>query len=374
MTSAKMIERLKALQGAGKPFVSLYLNTEAARELGVEELALRWRSLRDQISGEVPEKALLLLEEVVEGSHRKGHGLAAFTFGEEMHLRRFLASPITDSIASGPLPSMIPLIEWIQDHPTYAVVVADRQGADIHVVGGMDEDETIEVEGDHDEIRKSNPGGWSQRRFQNRAEDSWEQNAEKVAKELDLIVRQEALPLVIVMGDVRAVAYLKENASPEVAGLIQILDTAPPTDDALDEVREEVEQTVAALTGRSTEAILSKFLEERGQSDLATDGLEATLAALRIAQVETLLVARDGVEGSAWFSRSDVTQAAAERSTLSDIGMDDLEEAPASDVLVRLALGTGAAIRVIPTLPQEHGPTGGVGAILRFTTEGVDAG
>ena len=369
MNDEKLIERLQALQSDSQPCVSLYLNTQVEREQGPEELKLRWRAFREEVAGKVPDKALLLLDDVVEGSHRKGDGLMAFTAGEELKLRLFLNHPVPDFVRGGPLPHLLPLFDWKQDHPTYAVVVADRRGADIHVVGGFQGEEVTEIEGDHDELRKVSPGGWSQRRFQNRAEDSWERNAEQVAQAVDRIVREDQIELVLVTGDVRAVAYLKDNVAPAVAPRIHELDAAPPTDDDLEQIRGDVERSVSSLTGRLTELALSKFLEERGQSDLAADGLADTISALRMAQVDTLFVSPDGPGENVWFSPVDQTQAATDRSTLSEIGLDDLQEAPAVDVVVRQAIATGAAIRVIPKLGEKHGPRDGVGATLRYRTE-----
>lgn len=372
MPNDNLNERLQALYEGSSPFVSLYLDTSAAKERGPEEVQLRWQALRGQTAPETPEKALLMIDDLVEGSHQRGEGLIAISSGEEIVYNRSLDRPIRDAIGSGALPSLLPLFEYKQDSPVYAVVVADRQNAHIHVVGGMREDVTVEVEGDHDVLRKVNAGGWSQRRYQQRAEDSWEQNAADVAETLGKIVTAEPVELVVVMGDVRATAYLKEHAGQELAGLIHQLDTAPPTEDAIEEVREEIEAAVAELTGRTLDKKLEKFLEERGQDDLSADGPEATMEALRMAQVDTLLIEPDRVSGTAWFSRSDLTQGSLEAAQLKEIGLDDLEEAALADVLVRMALGTGAHISVVPELNDDQGPSSRVGAILRYKTGGQE--
>ena len=369
MQQDKLMDRLQALYDGEGPFVSLYLNTHAGKEQGPGEVGLRWRALRSQAEAGIPEKALLLLDDLVDGSYQRGHGLIAITSGEEVVYSRSLERPIGDAIGSGALPSLLPLLEYRQDNPVYAVVVADRQSAHIHVVGGMRQETTVEVQGDHDELRKVNPGGWSQRRYQQRAEDSWEQNAADVAETLRKIVLAEHIELVVVMGDVRATSYLKEHAGPEVSGILQQLDTAPPTDDALDGVRDEIEAAVASLTAARVKTTLEKFLEERGQHDLCADGVDATFEALRMAQVGTLLLAPARIQGTAWFSRSDMTQGARTADPLKEIGLDDLEEGPLEDVLVRLALGTGADVRIVPEVSDDQGPSGGVGAILRYSTD-----
>jgi peptide subunit release factor 1 (eRF1) len=365
----RLIRDLQSLGESSGPFVSLCLNTEAERELGPQELQTRWRGLRDQLADDsVPDKALSLLDDVVDGSHLKGDGLVAITSGEELAFRRFLSSPLPDSIRSGALPHLLPLLDHGQEHPSYAVVLIDRTGAEIHVIHEMGDDETFEIEGEDDELRKVGPGGWSQRRFQNRAEDSWERNAEQVATELDRIVRSEGLDLVLTMGDVRAKAFLKDNAGQELAAVLHEVDTAPPTSDRLEEVRGEIEAAVAELTANRIEGTLERFAEERGQNDLVADGMEATFAALRMSQVDTLLISRE-IEGQAWFHRGDPMQGAIDKTVLDELGLDDIQDAAAEDVLVTFALATGASVSVIPDLGPESGPREGVGALLRFRTE-----
>jgi len=365
------IERLQRLEEGPGPFLSLTLETRADSERAPQRIATRWRDLRRQkASQQIPEKALLLLDDVVDGAHRQGRGLVAVTSGEDLIYRRHLPDAIGDDLRAGSLPHLLPFFDWLQHHPAYAVVVVDRTGGEIHVVGSWGEEETIEIEGEHDEIRKVNAGGWSQRRFQNRAEDSWEQNAEEVAERLTQIMRGEALKLAVILGDVRARSFLREHAPSDIGASLFELDVDPHYRDDLENVRGEIEVAVAGLIARKVDSTLERFLEERGQEDLAADGLETTLAAFRMAQVETLLVRSSGLEEPAWFSSSDMSQGATRRETLEESGITDLAQASTDEVLVRLALGTGAAVCVIPELGEDHGPAGGVGAILRYRSEG----
>jgi hypothetical protein len=334
MTRDALIDRLSTLQEGSGPFVSLYLETRGDYEQAPQQIQTRWRDFRrERASDGVPEKALLLLDDLVEGAHREGRGLFALTDGEELSFVRHLPQEISDGVSVGPLPSLLPFLEWVQEHPAYAIVNVDRTGGEIHVVGVWGET-TIEVEGEHDEIRKVNPGGWSQRRFQNRAEDSWEQNAEAVAEQLTKIMRAEGLTLGVLLGDVRARSFLKEHVPSEIAGSLLELDVDPHHGDDFQNVRGEIEAAVARLVADKIETELARFREERGQSDLASDGVAATFAALRIGKVETLLV-RPGLEGSAWFSRSNLSQGDFQKTTLTEIGIEDVSEGPLDDVKVR---------------------------------------
>jgi peptide subunit release factor 1 (eRF1) len=347
------------------PFVSVYLNTEGAREDAAEELELRWRGMRDKALEEgASETALAAIDGIASGAHRKGDGLAVFAAGDEIILRRFLSRPVADSISVGATARVLRLLEWQQDNPRYAVVLSDRRGAEIHVISGHETETTAEVEGSDDwPIQKVAPGGWSQRRFQNRAENSWEANAKTVVDELAKIASAEDLDFVVIAGDVRAIQFIKEHLPQEIAATTFELATEPHQ---LDDIREELDKTAAAWVGQSVEETLAKFQEERGQNDLAVEGKEATFEALRKAQVDKLLISPGRVDEVAYFSRSDLTQASLDRKQLAELNMTDIEEADAADVLVRAAIGTGARVIAIPELGKQHGPREGVGALLRY--------
>ena len=97
---------------------------------------------------------------------------------------------------------------------TYLLVAVDRNGADltwaaggtVRTEGGP---ETESVDGGHDDVHKTREGGLD-RRSQTRAEDSWGRNAEAVAAVLDKRVGERGPDLVLITGDVRAVALVRE--------------------------------------------------------------------------------------------------------------------------------------------------------------------
>lgn len=359
---------IRSLLDKRGPFVSLYLDTEGATEDATEELALRWRGMREEaLSRGAPKAALERLDAVVDGAQKKGDGLVAFTAGDSLEIRRFLSRPIGDSITIGEVPSVLPLLEWLQDNPRYAVVLCDRQGAEIHVLTGHRVEESAEVVGDDDPIAKAKPGGWSQKRFQNRAENTWEANAKSVAAELARIAASEDLGFVVIAGDVRAVQFLTENIPDQLDCVAHELATEPHR---LEDIREELDKLAAAWVGQTIEGTLQRFQEERGQNDLAVEGKGATFEALRKAQVGSLLITPGRVDDTAYLSDGDLTQIALDRRGLAEIGIGDIREGNAADVAVRAAFGTGARIVVIPAHGAGHGPREGIGALLRYSTRG----
>jgi hypothetical protein len=114
------------------------------------------------------------------------------------------------------LPDVAPLLAWRQRQLPYVVV--DRLGAELLAVVPIGPDREVRVEGQELDVTRSTPGGWSQRRFQQRAENRWQQNAGAVAEALTRLVGQVHPRLVVVTGDVRAVQFLRVQVPDWVSG------------------------------------------------------------------------------------------------------------------------------------------------------------
>ena len=74
----------------------------------------------------------------------------------------------------GPLPRLAPLIEARQRLVAHVVVEADLAGANITAIDRGEVVATDAVDGDTLHIHRGHPGGWSQRRFQQRADNTWD--------------------------------------------------------------------------------------------------------------------------------------------------------------------------------------------------------
>ncbi|HYY07266.1 MAG TPA: hypothetical protein VFA25_01545, partial [Actinomycetota bacterium] len=109
--------------------------------------------------------------------------------------------------------------------------------------------------------------------------------------------------------------------------------------------------------------LLATFAEEQGQRDDAVAGLERTAGALQRSQVAALLIANGEDDRTLWFG-PDPALLATTDVALKELAVDPPAEAPASDVLVRAALGTGARIRI---LDRADAVEDGIGALLRWS-------
>ena len=141
------------------------------------------------------------------------------------------------------------------------------------------------VEGETLHLHRGHPGGWSQRRFQQRAENTWERNATGVAAEVDALAAAVGARLVVVTGDPRAVGFLTEHATERLRRILHHVDGAGRSDtDPFAEVADKVHRLEATLVATDLASVLERFTAAR-QTDGAADGPGRTLALLSQGQI-----------------------------------------------------------------------------------------
>jgi peptide subunit release factor 1 (eRF1) len=351
------------------PFVTVYLHTPAEIDNAAQRSELEWKNVRRELAeAGAPEPVLDAIDPLVPDAHLNGQTLAVVANAGGLLLQQHHPDPPTRElwrIAS--LPSVGPLVEWAQMSPPHLLVLADRSGADIVAVvrGEHDVTEEVQPEDPHDPVlRKSKPGGWSQRRYQQRAENQWEKDAKEVADRVVGLCDEIGARLVVVAGDVRALEKLRSNLPERVLSICKEVEGSRAVDGGIDELADEAVRMVATVVAEDTVALLEKFKEERGQGDRAADGPARTLEALAGAQVDTLLIADDPDDARTASFGPVPNMVGLDGATVKDMGVDNPQEGRLVDVCIRAAFGTGATVRLVPS----HAVTDGVGAILRFTT------
>jgi hypothetical protein len=349
------------------PFLTLQLTTEADIDNAAQRSEQRWRALRDEAAGQgTPVEVLDAVDPVIPDAHLEGQGLAVVASAAGvLHLEHSSRPPDRDMARWAPLPSLLPIVAWRQESPAYVTVLADRQGADLTLVRRERPDVQREAGGDDYPIRKPNAGGWSQRRYQERAEHTWERNAADAAEQVARLARRGDARLIVVAGDERAVSLLQEALPADLAERLVIVSGGRSPDGSEDIFGAEARLAVELAVNAEADALLEKFREERGQDDRAAEGTRATFAALTMAAVDVLLVGPDDPEDPrmAWFG-PEPTQLGTTAADVKALGVDQPAEGRLVDVAVRGALGTGAGIRVVGA---GAGLEGGIGAILRWS-------
>jgi hypothetical protein len=350
------------------PFLSLQLTTEAGIDNAAQRSEQRWRAMRDEAAAQgAPADVLDAVGPVLADAHLEGEALAVIASAAGvLHVEHAPRRPDRDLARWAALPSLLPVVAWRQESPPYVTVLADRAGADLTAYRRDLPDVRREAGGHDDPLHKANAGGWSQRRYQERAEHTWERNAADAADQVERLARRVDARMVVAAGDERAVTLLQEHLPAELVERLVVVSGGRSPDGSEEIFEREARVAVELAVNADANALLEKFREERGQNDRAAEGPRATFAALAMAAVDVLLIGADDPDDvrTAWFG-PEPAQLATTAADLRGMGVDQPAEGRLVDVAVRAALGTGAGIRVVGTGGRLEG---GIGAILRWST------
>lgn len=354
---AELLERRSA------PVATVVVPGPDVDEGALDRIDMEVKDIRRRLEqGDLPEA---VVDEVVEAVRQhRGQGW----LGIVADVERVVTAPLVDGRAPmvhvGTTPRFVPFLRDRFDHRPHVVVRCDRTGAAIaRVERGRIERDT-QVDGEEQHVQKVRAGGWSEKRFQNHTEHTWEQNAKEIAEAVRAEAEAMDAELIVVTGDGRAVQLVADHL-PEHWHDRLVLDDHEPTDAASEEaVFERARTVVRDRAAREVVGTLERFAEHRGRHDRAAEGVDDVFAALRQGAVEVLLVAED-VDDTVHVAVEDPRQVATDSQLLADSGFTDVVTTRATDAAVEAALAGGAEVLVVPS----HGPDApkaALGAILRF--------
>lgn len=319
--------------------------------------------------------------------------------------------PVTTSVVTGPIPSLRELVHAAEDYPPYAVLVADGREAFLWLMERRTWERTVHFEAS-DYPRKQQQGGWSQRRYQARADERVEHFAKTVAEETRRVLtgaiestpedgsrvavgqadRGDPIPLkyLVIAADepMRSAlpAEFHETVTNRIIGEIHL-----PVEANISQVVAAAEPVVEQHERRLEADAVQAVREGAGAGTDGVAGAEETLLALESGVVLTLVMNDDfAMDGWADFTFPlyGVGEVPAEHPAGGDVA--NIVPVALADALVLLALRSDAAVEFVrtslPMLPTElaHVPDasepkpraetaraldelGGVGAILRFS-------
>ena len=361
---------LAPLYAAEGPFVTLVLDTTSEVEDAAARLDITRRNVQRELEQRGVDAATREALAAQIGEHGLGNTRVLVAAGGEVLLAVSLPEPPEQEVVTvGPLPALLPLAERASVQVPHVVALVDRLGADVMAYGGSDPvpEETIEVTGPHQHhVRKVHAGGWSSRRYEETAENFWERNAEEVASAVDGAANDVGAQLVVLAGDDRAVTLLQGELPERLRPITTVVQGTRHADGGDAFTAERITSAVAERLRAVTDDLLAKYEQERGQHDKAVDGPAATLAALRMAQVDVLVLTTTlPSDATAWFDPAQPTVVALTGEEVRSLGGGEPVEAPLVDVLLRAALAGGATVRVVDG-DRPEAPQHGVGALLRF--------
>ncbi|MFH5822435.1 Vms1/Ankzf1 family peptidyl-tRNA hydrolase [Georgenia sp. AZ-5] len=362
------------------PVATVVLDCTRESETGDQAVLTRWRDLRRDLEVQRADEATLeAIGERIRTISKAGgrHGRVLVGARGEVLLDCALSEPpAADEAIYDRGPHVFPLARVADEHVRYLIASVDRSGADLtfhesaNALTAGAEAET--VEGGHDDVKKAkNVGGRLQGRIQNRAEDSWERNAEAVAAEIDRIVSERRPELLIVTGDIRARTLVVDRLGRAAKETHVVVDGGSRSEGVKPEVfQARVAAALEQLRLRRREAVLDKLREAQGQDGPTVTGRVDVLDVLRRGQVAELVVT-EAVAGppsslagkKLWVGNGPLEIGLSQQDVL-DLGATAPHQVRADLALGRAALAQGAGVTVADEasvrLPD------GVGALLRW--------
>lgn len=302
-----------------------------------------------------------------------------------------LSIPMPTQLSTGPTPALVEIVRAVDDHPTYAVLLADQHDATLSFFTFALLEQSVKLESTG-YPRKQSQGGWSQRRYENRVEERIEAFARDVAEETRKALTDLNVKMLIVAGNEVMTTALESAFHSSVQD--RVIATIPMDirSSDLDVLNETLPLAAQAERERETAAV-ARMQDAIGEGGRGAGGPEATLEALQVGQVDTLLL-NDDFTGNGWADYTLPAYGVGDVPTEHPLAGDTEAIVPIAleDEMVRLALETGATIEIVRSyvpvadadvrdLPEAHGEHprseasagldhyGGVGALLRYALD-----
>ncbi len=365
---------LAALEPSPFPFISLYLSLTPNQNGREDHHQFMKKVLSDRAKGfaeESPERqsfegdAERIRQYLETELDPAWHGLAIFaSSGSEFFEAIGLEAPFADhSLFIDSVPHLYPLARLIDTYPRYAAVLLDTNKARILVfsLATTERDEKIANE----KTRRSSKGGWSQARYQRRAENFHLLHVKEVVEKLDKIVRDDNITQIVVAGEEVAVPILREQLPKHLGEkVIDVITLQRNADGA-----KIIETTMASLRQNDAETDAEKvreLMDEWQSGGLGVAGPEATLSAFQLGQVDELIItASPELLKPVQKLPDDAAPGEVQVDTSAPQGPADEKRLKLAEELVTRARQTAARIRFIEDESLLAG-IGGVGALLRF--------
>lgn len=335
---------------SGEQLATIYLPTPSAVEDAAQRLEIRRKNVLAElellgVSEAILQNTTAALDEL---DHPDAVSHLLLVGDGDVFLSHGLTRPVSKVAARvGPTPALLPMLEAIQTDEVHLAVLLDRTGADVLLRDGVgDPLDEFDVDGPDVRVHRSAPGGWSQKRFQQTAENAWENNAREVVDQIT--AEHPDIDLIIGGGDVRALGFFVESL-PSRCTVVTVDGSRHADQDAF------LDEADVVLRDRAAERVVNAVDEWRTASANGSGTVGADVVDhLTQGRVDTLLVVNDTFDVDRPMSTLDFGSGMQSR---------DAIEAPMTDAAVALAHTTGASVLVVPNLPDLDK---GLAATLRF--------
>lgn len=264
-----------------------------------------------------------------------------------------LGVPVPENlIVTGPVPHLSPLVRVAEDFEPYVVLLADQKDAVMVLISQRHAQATMTATGD-DWPRHQMKGGWSQRRFQNGAQERIDNFAKEVSEELRSRMDEFGVQrLILAMDEVAGSAYnnaLHQSVQERVVGTTQI-DIRATMADIIRESSPIIDQAERDRERETVQAVE----DSRGEGNLAVVGAEDVIVALQTGQVMTLVI-NDDFRGEGWGDFTFPVYGVGAPPKQHPAGGDTSNIVPLAleQEMIRLAIQIGAEIEIVDsTVPM----------------------
>ena len=340
----EQLDRLAAFEPSESSIISLYIDMrpdQNGQRTHVDTFLRnsfdeQTRSLTGEQRAGLERAAGRISQYIAEQTPKSTKALAIFTSisGDLFEAIPFGVPIERPSMHVDAVPHLYPLAQVNDRYPRYAALLMDTNSAELYVfaLGATKRRESVQSE----KTRRTSMGGWSQARYQRRAANLHKQHVKEVVDRLDKVVSEEHLNHIVIACEEVVkpfvMAELPKHLAEKVIDIVNVDVKSLPEHELLAETMAALRQADATTDAEHVQRMLDAWRA----GGLAAAGIEATMRALEMRQVEELLIAAnpDRVDGPA-------------------------------DELVAKAQQNSARIRFIED-EQLLADVGGVGALLRF--------
>ncbi|MFC5338844.1 Vms1/Ankzf1 family peptidyl-tRNA hydrolase [Leucobacter denitrificans] len=277
--------------------------------------------------------------------------------------------------ASGPLPTLLPLIRHRSRRVRYLVIETDREGAEVRLERADQHtpEHSEQVEGRTDSLTKVQTGGTSHARYQRAAEEVWKHTQSEVAEVTDRLVKQHRPDFILISGDVRARQLLIEGLSDASSALVHEFEVHTRADGADDDgIANAIAEIAESHVANGIAAVVDRARSSDGA--LGAEGVQEVVEALQQARVDTLVLdAR--LEGSSEQLHALSAEPWVSEDAPNDLDAESLGMVSAAEALARAAVLTGARVIIneeqfeSEDSPRAHAEPDPPIASLRWATE-----
>jgi peptide chain release factor subunit 1 len=297
----------------------------------------------------------------------RGKGLVLFSDSRnELWWQRDLKTPLPTEARWSPSPWVRPLLEVIEEHDRFAVVLIDNHRAKVFVgdAAGLELISEIESDVPNRHMTTGTDHIWSQSRMDRDRENHIRTHARRVADELNSAVERRKLMRVIISGPVEATSIFESELPRRIQQMI-VETISLPFDAAPDKLLAEVGKVLERAEEEDETRLVESLITAAMKGDRAVLGINDTLEAINEGRVMRMVVAKGYRAGGSQCRSCNVLVAEdAERCPYCGG-----EFAPAPDLVNRAShkvLEQSGRVQIVSGTAAEKLNSAGIGAMLRF--------